>query len=92
MGRHRELRLSHATVLRRVFRTTKRHYQETIQIDLVFEFTLPEALNRCFLKWVETLVTKTRGEIIPIDGKAIKGSYDRNQGKSALHVITAQVL
>ncbi len=58
----------------------------------VFEFIDPEALNRCFLKWVETLVTKTRGEIIPIDGKTIKGSYDRNQGKSALHVITAQVL
>lgn len=55
----------------------------------VFEFIEPEALNRCFLSWVETLVTKTGGEIIPIDGKTIKGSYDRNQGKSALHVISA---
>jgi hypothetical protein len=27
------------------------------------------------------------GEIIPIDGKTIRGSYDRNQGKSALHFI-----
>ncbi|GAX37349.1 ISAs1 family transposase [Nodularia sp. NIES-3585] len=55
----------------------------------VFEFIDPEALNRCFLSWVETLVTKTGGEIIPIDGKSIRGSYDRNQGKSALHVISA---
>ena len=55
----------------------------------VFEFIDPEALNRCFGRWVETLVTKTGGEIIPIDGKTIRGSYDRNQGKSALHVITA---
>ena len=55
----------------------------------VFEFINPEALNRCFLSWVETLVTKTGGEIIPIDGKTIRGSYDRNQGKSALHVISA---
>ena len=55
----------------------------------VFEFLDPEALNRCFGRWVETLVTKTGGEIIPIDGKTIRGSYDRNQGKSALHVITA---
>ena len=55
----------------------------------VFEFTLPEALNRCFLSWVETLVTKTGGEIIRIDGKTIRGSYDRNQGKSALHFISA---
>lgn len=58
----------------------------------VFEFIDPEALNRCFLKWVETLVTQMGGEIIPIDGKTIRGSYDRNQGKSALHVISAQVL
>lgn len=55
----------------------------------VFEFIDPEALNQCFLKWVETLVTKMGGEIIPIDGKTIRGSYDRNQGKSALHVISA---
>lgn len=55
----------------------------------VFEFINPEELNRCFLKWVETLVTKMEGEIIPIDGKTIRGSYDRNRGSSALHVISA---
>jgi predicted transposase YbfD/YdcC len=55
----------------------------------VFEFINPEELNRCFLRWVETLVTKMGGEIIPIDGKTIRGSYDRNQGVAALHVISA---
>ena len=55
----------------------------------VFEFIDPEALNRCFLRWVETLVTKMGGEIVPIDGKTIRGDYDRNQGKSALHIISA---
>lgn len=55
----------------------------------VFEFIDPEALNRCFLRWVETLVSRMGGEIIPIDGKTIRGSYDRNQGQSALHVISA---
>ena len=55
----------------------------------VFEFIDPEALNQCFLRWIKTLVTNMGGEIIPIDGKTIRGSYDRNQGKSALHVISA---
>ncbi len=55
----------------------------------VFEFINPEELNRCFLRWIETLVTKMGGEIIPIDGKTIRGSYDRNQGVAALHVISA---
>jgi predicted transposase YbfD/YdcC len=55
----------------------------------VFEFIDPEALNRCFVQWVEALVGSMGGEIIPIDGKTIRGSYDRNQGQSALHVISA---
>ena len=29
------------------------------------------------------------GEIIPIDGKSVRGSYDRNQGVKALHLVTA---
>ncbi len=40
----------------------------------VFEFINPEALHRCFVQWVETLVTQMGGEIIPIDGKTIRGS------------------
>jgi len=55
----------------------------------VFEFIDPEALHRCFVRWVETLVTQMNGEIVPIDGKTLRSSYDRNQGKSALHVISA---
>lgn len=55
----------------------------------MFELSDPEGLNRCFLKWVETLITLRVGEIIPRDGKTIRGSYDRNQGQSALHLISA---
>ena len=40
----------------------------------VFEFINPEALHRCFVQWVETRVTQMGGEIIPIDGKTIRGS------------------
>jgi len=54
----------------------------------VFEFIDPEALNRCFLQWVETLWVRWRGDY-PIDGKTIRGSYDRNQDQSALHLISA---
>jgi hypothetical protein len=55
----------------------------------VFQFIEPEVLNRCFFGWVETLVNSMGGEVIPIDGKTIRGSYDRNRGQSALHVISA---
>jgi len=55
----------------------------------VFEFINPQQLNQCFQGWVNTLITKMGGEVIPIDGKTVKGSYDRNQGKSALHLVSA---
>lgn len=54
----------------------------------VFEFLDPEQLNQCFLKWIETLARDLGGEIIPIDGKTLRGSYDRTTGKSALHLVT----
>ncbi|CCI30962.1 hypothetical protein MICAI_1540010 [Microcystis sp. T1-4] len=29
------------------------------------------------------------GEIVPIHGQSLSGSYDRNQGIKALHLVTA---
>ena len=55
----------------------------------VFKFIDPSELNECFFGWVESLVTSISGEVIPIDGKTIRGSYDRNKGQPALHVISA---
>lgn len=55
----------------------------------VFERVQPEALQRCFLGWVHQVVEATNSQVIPIDGKSIKGSYDRNKKQSALHVVSA---
>lgn len=55
----------------------------------VFERLAPETLERCFLGWVETIVEATGAQVIPIDGKTIRGSYDRNGGRKALHVVSA---
>ncbi len=49
----------------------------------------PEALQRCFLAWVDQIVEATGAQVIAIDGKSIKGSYDRNKKQSALHVVSA---
>lgn len=55
----------------------------------VFALINPESLQNCFLKWIGQIAKKTKGEVIAIDGKQSKGSYDRNQKKSALHVVSA---
>lgn len=55
----------------------------------MFERVNPEALQRCFLAWVGQVVEATGAQVIPIDGKSVKGSYDRNKKQSALHVVSA---
>ncbi|WP_364302461.1 hypothetical protein [Moorena sp. SIO4A5] len=55
----------------------------------VFEQISPRAFENSFESWLIIFVIDNGAEVIPIDGKQIKGSYDRNQGKSALHVVSA---
>lgn len=55
----------------------------------LFERIEPTALERCFQSWVEQLVEATGAQVIAIDGKTLKGSYDRNRKQSSLHLVEA---
>jgi predicted transposase YbfD/YdcC len=55
----------------------------------VFERINPEALAKVLSQWLPHLIGSLSGEIVPIDGKSLRGSYDRNQGIKALHLVTA---
>lgn len=55
----------------------------------VFEQINPEALQRCFLGWVNQVVEATGAQVIPIDGKSVRGSYERSKKQSALHLVSA---
>ena len=49
----------------------------------------PDALQECFHRWINDIVSLTGGSVIPIDGKTMRGSHERINGKSALHVVSA---
>ncbi len=55
----------------------------------VFERIDPKAFERCFQRWVQSIVETVEAQVIPIDGKTLKGSYDREHNKSALHLVSA---
>ncbi|MBM3429031.1 MAG: ISAs1 family transposase [Bacteroidetes bacterium] len=55
----------------------------------VFERINPKVFECCFQRWVQSIVETIGAQVIPIDGKTIKGSYNREQGKSALHLVSA---
>jgi hypothetical protein len=40
----------------------------------VFERINPDALEQCLTKWLQSMLGSIVGEIIPIDGKSVRGS------------------
>ncbi len=55
----------------------------------VFQALNPEELQRCFLNWTQSVFELSKGEIIPIDGKTLRHSYDTAEDKKAIHMVSA---
>jgi predicted transposase YbfD/YdcC len=49
----------------------------------------PEELQRCFLRWMQAVSEVTQGEVVAIDGKTLRRSFDRAAGKGAIHMVSA---
>jgi predicted transposase YbfD/YdcC len=49
----------------------------------------PDAFEACFRHWVASVVEETDGELIAIDGKTLRGSYDRGDEKATLCMVSA---
>ncbi len=49
----------------------------------------PAALQRSFIAQMKDCHTLTDGEVIAIDGKTLRGSYDRSKGKGTIHMVNA---
>ncbi len=48
-----------------------------------------EEFQNSFTNWIHAVFKVTHGEIIPIDGKTLRRSYNRAGGKSAIHMVSA---
>jgi len=55
----------------------------------VFRLLNPDHFEDCFLRWIQSIQDKTEGEIVAIDGKTVRRSKDKANGKSAIHVVSA---
>jgi predicted transposase YbfD/YdcC len=55
----------------------------------VFRFIDPEQFRKCFVAWMENVVELKKNEVVAIDGKTIRRSYDKRNGKGAIHIISA---
>lgn len=55
----------------------------------VFAALDAQAFQKGFARWVEGVFVATRGQIVPIDGKTLRGSHDKTLGKNAIHMVSA---
>jgi predicted transposase YbfD/YdcC len=55
----------------------------------VFARLDPQQFAQCFTSWVKAVSQLTQGQVIAIDGKTLRRSHDRANGKSAIHLVSA---
>jgi predicted transposase YbfD/YdcC len=55
----------------------------------VFSILDPQAFGECFVRWSAELHKATNGEVIALDGKTIRHSFDTATGQSAIHLVSA---
>jgi len=55
----------------------------------VFEKLDPKVLEQKLSQWLQQIMGSVCQEIIPIDGKSLRGSYEREKGLKNLHLVTA---
>lgn len=49
----------------------------------------PAEFEKCLLSWITALHAVTGGQIVAIDGKTLRRSFDAASGKAAIHMVSA---
>ena len=58
------------------------------QLGIILAKLDPAAFQRCFVAWTAAL-TKTSAEVIAIDGKTVRRSYQKKGAEEPIHVVSA---
>jgi predicted transposase YbfD/YdcC len=55
----------------------------------VFAALDAEQFQAHFMAWIRDVYQVTEGQVVPIDGKMLRRSHDRSNGKDAIHMVSA---
>jgi predicted transposase YbfD/YdcC len=58
-------------------------------IRMVMISLSPKALQGCFVRWMQAVVEVAQGEVVAIDGKPIRRSFERAGGLGPIHMVSA---
>jgi predicted transposase YbfD/YdcC len=59
------------------------------RFNAIFAALNPAEFEKCLLSWITALHEITSGQVVAIDGKTLRGSFDKASGKSAIHMVSA---
>jgi len=55
----------------------------------VFSLLDPAQMEECFQRWIAAMAACTGGQLIAIDGKTIRRSFQKADNKAAIHIVSA---
>jgi predicted transposase YbfD/YdcC len=58
-------------------------------INRVFSAMDSKVFGSYFIKWTQEICQLSNGDIVAVDGKTIRRSYDKNTCQSAIHIVSA---
>lgn len=59
------------------------------RFNAIFALLKPKEFEKCLLNWITSLEDISDGQIVAIDGKTLRRSYDKASSKSAIHMVSA---
>jgi predicted transposase YbfD/YdcC len=59
------------------------------RFNAIFAAIKPGEFEKCLLSWITTLHEITAGQVIAIDGKTLRRSFDAASSKAAIHMVSA---
>lgn len=58
-------------------------------IRRVFILIDPDEFRVAFINWIEAIKNLMQNEVVSIDGKTLRGSHNKRDGKAAIHMVSA---
>jgi predicted transposase YbfD/YdcC len=55
----------------------------------IFALLSPVQFQECFAHWMQAVAEVVTGQVVAIDGKTLRRSYDRRSAKAAIHMVSA---
>src|ERR1017187_9198157 len=59
------------------------------RFNAIFAALDPAGFEKCLLSWITALYEVIPGQVVAIDGKTLRGSFDKASGKAAIHMVSA---